>query len=284
MMKDLFYFLLIAILGVNVSAFQRIVSYSQPTIRGQAIDASSKLSDVVATKKGKLAVRRMASALSTTLESSSDLLRQSWYALPMCLALVPLYCTFWAKTYARMPHWWPVTNIDYIVASGNGGPVIAWFLFSNIAYFAAGSYLVQKFPPTKQGPWLLVPTRYTMLGLWVIAAGLISTIFHSVQALGSFAMAEALCYVDHGFAISACFYYWETLPRPSRRVWALGFAGSVALVITYPGYAWLHSTWHFLSAAGATLWAVEGHAAQHVASNHPKATSRKPDVPGPRMF
>jgi hypothetical protein len=303
MIQDLFYLLLLAILVVNLSAFQRAVPtsppsipteyafefgtqkkrsvYSQHAIPKQATDTSYPLSDVVvSTKKDKLVVsvkmladamvRRMPSAISTTREPSTDLLLKSWYALPMGLALVPLYCTFCAKTSARMPHWWPVTNIDHIVASGNGGPVIAWFIFSNIAYFASGSYLVKKFPPIKQGPWLHVPTRYTMLGVWVLAAGLVSTIFHSVQALGSFSMAEALCYVDHGVAISACFYYFETLPRPSRRVWALGFAGSVALVITHPGYyAWMHSTWHFLSAAGALLWALEGHASQNVASHHP---------------
>jgi hypothetical protein len=161
-----------------------------------------------------------------------------------------------------------MTNIDHILASGNGGPVIAWFLFSNIAYFFSGSYIVKKFPPAKRGPWLCVPTRYTMLGLWILAAGLISTIFHSVQALGSYSVASSLCYIDHGFAISACFYYFETLPRPSRRVWAIGLAAIPALVITYPGYAWLHSAWHFLSAAAATLWAVEGHASQNVASDH----------------
>lgn len=257
--------------------------YWQPTIiPRQASDTSSGLLDavVVSTKKEKLAdsfkmladtvVRRMPSALSTTRDTSIDLLLKSWYALPMFLALVPLYCTFGAKTCARMPHWWPVINIDHVMASGNGGPVIAWFLFSNIAYFASGSYIVKQFPPTmtkQQGPWRLlrcaVPTRYTMLGVWILAAGLVSTIFHSVQALGPYTMAEALCYVDHGFAISACFYYFETLPRPSRRVWAFGLTGIATLVITDPGYTWLHSTWHFLSAAAATLWAVEGHASQN---------------------
>jgi hypothetical protein len=327
-MKDLFYILLLAILAVNVIAFQRTVLPPSITSRAsirptstspspslgiipstehalvapsrsvyqkysQASDTSFGLSDVVVVPtKTKTFLdyysfklldsfqrRRPLSTTTTrettTITSVTHLLLQWWYAFPMCLALVPLYCTFWAKTCARMPHWWPMTNMDYIVASsGNGALIIACFLLSNSAYLLSGSYLVQKFPPIQQqhqqgGPssWRRlapVPTKYTMLGLWILAAGLVSTIFHFVQALGSFHMAEALCFVDHGVAISACFYYWKTLPRPSRRVWALGLMGGVALVITVPGYyvGW-HSTWHFLSAAGATLWAVEGHASQN---------------------
>ena len=97
-----------------------------------------------------------------------------------------------------------------------------------------------------------------MLGIWVLACGLISTIFHSVQALGSFAVANALCYVDHAFAISAAFYFLKTCGMPSRRTLTIGVISLITLAVTYPGYAWLHSTWHYLSALTATKWAVEG--------------------------
>ena len=99
-----------------------------------------------------------------------------------------------------------------------------------------------------------------MLGLWILTAGLISTVFHSVQALGSYSVAESLCYIDHGVAISASFYFLDTCGLPSKRVLALGLAGLAALAFTYPSYAFLHSSWHFLSAAAATKWAIEGHA------------------------
>ena len=156
--------------------------------------------------------------------------------------------------------------MDHIAASTNGGAVIAGFLLSNMAYFLSGSYLVKRFPPIRKGIKIL-PTRYTMLGIWVLLAGLVSTIFHSVQALGPYTVAEGLCYIDHGIAISSTFYFWETCGRPSRRVWAFGLAGFVALVLTHPGYAFLHSSWHFLSAAAATIWGLEGYIQQSTASH-----------------
>jgi hypothetical protein len=102
-----------------------------------------------------------------------------------------------------------------------------------------------------------------MLGVWILLAGAVSTIFHSVQALGSYVIAESLCYVDHGVAISAFLYYFKTCGFPSKKVWALGIAGLLALVFTHPFYAVLHSLWHFLSAAAATLWAIESHDRLH---------------------
>jgi hypothetical protein len=157
-----------------------------------------------------------------------------------------------------MPDWWQVFNMDYIKKSQNASLVVGCFLFSNISYFLAGTYILNRFPFQKAGN-IYQPTRFSMLGVWILVAGLVSVIFHSVQALGSYTVAEALCYIDHGVAISSGFYYVDTCGWPSRLTCAIGLAGIAALVLTYPGYAWLHSSWHLLSAAAATRWAIEGH-------------------------
>ena len=243
-----------------------------PLIQRHAGDASFDL----VTKKEKfvrsfksttnVVIQNIPSAWSTTRQASLDLWKRSWWAMPMFLALVPPYSVLATQTFASMPDWWQVVKMDHIAASTNGGAVIAGFLLSNMAYFLSGSYLVKRFPPIRKGIKIL-PTRYTMLGIWVLLAGLVSTIFHSVQALGPYTVAEGLCYIDHGIAISSTFYFWETCGRPSRRVWAFGLAGFVALVLTHPGYAFLHSSWHFLSAAAATIWGLEGYIQQSTASH-----------------
>jgi hypothetical protein len=112
----------------------------------------------------------------------------------------------------------------------------------------------------RRGSVQINPNRFAMLGVWVCLAGLISTIFHSVQALGSHALAESLCYIDHAVAISAILYFIDTCGIPSKLVSTIGTVAIGTLVITpTPGYAWLHSTWHYLSALAATKWAIEGH-------------------------
>jgi hypothetical protein len=195
---------------------------------------------------------------TSTRNVALEFLRKSWWILPMILALVPLYCVFVKGTCATMPDWWQVVKMDYIKKSQNASLVVGCFLFSNISYFLAGTYILNRFPFQKEGN-IYQPTRFSMLGVWMLVAGLVSVIFHSVQALGSYTVAEALCYIDHGVAISSSFYYVDTCGLPSRLTLAIGLAGIVALVLTYPGYAWLHSSWHLLSAVAATRWAIEGH-------------------------
>jgi hypothetical protein len=86
-----------------------------------------------------------------------------------------------------------------------------------------------------------------------------STIFHIVQAVGDPLLAEALCYLDHGIAISGGLYFWHICGRPSKTTLAIGSVGIVALCLPLrPGYAWLHSAWHFLSAAAAVAWTQQG--------------------------
>jgi hypothetical protein len=248
-----------------------------------SLDVTSK-----ATKKLKTATQAISFLnWSEAVDETLMFVRNYWWLIPSFAALVPLFTTFVLGIGdAAMPHWWPVTPMDHIVKSPDAALVIGFFLGSNIAYFLSGSFLLCQFPFDRvdntalplasisnsknlEGVALLrkikhrllatrmVPTRQSWLGLFLLWAGLISTIFHTEQALGSYAISNSLCYLDHAVAGTACFYYFHTCGRPSPRVWALGIAGLIALGVPLPGYAWLHSSWHFLSAAAATLWALE---------------------------
>lgn len=104
----------------------------------------------------------------------------------------------------------------------------------------------------------------TGLAFWILTSGLVSTIFHSFQAMSgsaeASALAEALCFVDHGVAGASVLYFWNVCGRPRRSTVVVGVAGLVALALPLrPGYAWLHSLWHFLSATAALLWAFQKH-------------------------
>jgi hypothetical protein len=161
-----------------------------------------------------------------------------------------------------MPDWWSVVNMDHIVASDNASWIIAPFLGSNVAYVLSGIYLMKQFrffDRSQSGNLVFRPTKFSMLGVWVLVAGLISTIYHSFQALGNFQLAESLCYLDHAVAGSAMFYFFDTCGVPSKMASIIGAVAIVTLVVTTPSYAWLHSSWHYLSAATATQWALDGY-------------------------
>jgi hypothetical protein len=236
------------------------VSHFHPIVQRQASQTSFDLRDVISSKAATVGSVLERSSLYQSAQAGGKVFSKCWWILPMFLALVPMYCALVKGSCARMPSWWQVYNIDHVLKAKSAAVVVGCFLFSNIAYFMSGTYLLNRFPFERKGKsTAFKPTRFSMLGVWILAAGVVSTIFHSVQALGPYSVAEALCYVDHGVAISASFYFFDTCGLPSRRVCAIGLAGIAALVITHPGYAWLHSTWHLLSAAAATRWAVEGY-------------------------
>ena len=236
----------------------------KPLVQRQASETLFNLGDVVSSKAGTIqdVVKRSFYSLeqplpviaTTTRDAAIEFLRKSWWTFPMILALLPFYCLFFKGVCATMPDWWQVVKID----THNTPFSVGCFLFSNASYFLAGSYLLTRFPFQRKGK-VYQPTRFSMLGVWILVAGLVSVIFHSVQTVGSYALAESLCYIDHGIAISSGFYYFDTCGFPSRCTLGLGLAGLAALVFTYPGYVWLHSSWHLLSAAAATRWALEGH-------------------------
>jgi hypothetical protein len=197
--------------------------------------------------------------------------RNKWYMFPMMLAFVPFYCAIFQGKYAAMPEWWNVVNMDCIIASDHGRWIIGHFLGSNLSYMFSGLYLLNKFrfirtskksqgsSSTGISTLKIRRTKFSMLGAWICLAGIVSTIFHSVQALGSYALAQSLCYVDHAVAFSAFAYYLHTCGFPSKKVSAIGIVALATLCITDPGYSFLHALWHYLSAAAATRWALEGY-------------------------
>ncbi|CAB9507562.1 expressed unknown protein [Seminavis robusta] len=271
------------------SSKRALVAQSSQTALGSALQ--------VTTRKLKTATQSLPFFnWNDALDQVLFFIKTYYWVLPSFLALVPLYTTFVLGIGdAAMPHWWPVTKMDYILKSPDAALVIGHFLASNIAYFLCGGYLVKKFPfvkPEQQETsktttinesvgrassvlaatttavvgfkdrlltMKLIPTQQTWLGLLLLSAGVISTIFHTEQALGSYALSNSLCYLDHAVAGTATFYFFHTCGKPSPRVWALGVTGLAFLSIPLPGYAWLHSAWHYLSAAAATLWALESH-------------------------
>jgi len=181
----------------------------------------------------------------------------------MLLALVPPYSAIFKGTYATMPEWWNVFNLDHLAASDNGHWIIASFLGSNIAYAMSGIYLMKRlgfFERSQSGSLTVRPSKFSMLGVWVATAGVVSTIYHYVQTLGSFNIANSLCYLDHAVAGSATLYFFDTCGVPSKIASLIGAAALVTLCIATPtSYAWIHSSWHFLSAATATRWALDAY-------------------------
>jgi hypothetical protein len=203
------------------------------------------------------------SVSSASVTSLISLVRNYWWLTPMSLAIIPLYCAIFKGTCAAMPDWWNVVPMEHIAAADNAQWIIGHFLASNMSYFISGLYLMLKrFPLLRKSRTRGIKirmTKFSMLGAWIFLAGAVSTIFHSVQALGPYPLAQSLCYLDHAVAVSAFCYFVETCGCPSRRVLSVGGASLITLCVTSPGYTLLHSSWHYLSAATATLWALEGY-------------------------
>lgn len=185
-------------------------------------------------------------------------LQKCWWCLPMFLALVPPYCALVHGTSATTPSWWALVKLDSVLHSPYAAFILGFFLLSNISYFISGIYLYLRYHHFVPA----VEARDPLLGGSVMTAGAVSTVFHSVQALGPHSVAECLCYIDHGVAISSILYFWCKCGRPSRTTWLLSILGLATLCLSGPGYAWLHSVWHVLSAAAAVVWARDGLDAQ----------------------
>jgi hypothetical protein len=225
---------------------------------------------------------------AASVAAGKNLVKTSWWASPMFACLIPVYHALVLQQGASMPHWWRVFPMENLWASPDAIAIVGFFLLSNLAYFLASAYLIAMFPPVSSASTTttsvasaesqakmgrlstmlsLRPTKHTGLGLWVAAAGAISTLFHSFQALGDYGIAEGLCYIDHGVALTAIFYFWRVLGRPSPATCVVSLAGLVTLVLTHPGYAYLHSTWHLLSASAAILWVTQSPAGAAMSSD-----------------
>ena len=191
--------------GLSVSATGGLSKLSQ------SVDASSDL--VTFTKHdslNKLFIKQVTqpaakllagvpSVIGSAVVSIGQTFRRGWWCFPMLLVCVPLYSSLVLGTVATMPSWWPLTRMDHILASPYAKLIIGVFLGSNLSYYIAGSYLLLRETGALARNQLHRPLKgYPLLGVLVLAAGTVSTVFHSVQALGNFSVAEVLCYVDHG--------------------------------------------------------------------------------------
>jgi hypothetical protein len=187
--------------AIRVKHQERVV----PSKLSQAIEVSSDLVTLgSATSVNKQVTKQLAlvvtailtvttsvsRALASVARGIGTVFRRGWWCLPMLLAVVPLYSSFVLGTPASMPSWWPLTRMDHILKSPYAKLIIGIFLGSNISYFVSGSYLLLRetgalkhatLPKTLKG--------YPLLGVLVLAAGSVSTVFHSVQALGCFQLA-----------------------------------------------------------------------------------------------
>lgn len=226
---------------VSLNRLSQVFSVSATNIAAQMLIAYGTVFQVTRT------------VATESFQIAKATIMQYWWTFPMILCFVPLISHSLFQHTALTPDFWKMVNMQYIAESPDALMVIGCFLGSNIAYIIAALFLLIRYPSR------ILPRG---IGLWILSAGVISTIFHSVQAIGDTIIAEALCYVDHGIAATAILYFWNVCGKPppeSKKFWLLAISGLVALCCPLkPGYAWLHSTWHFLSAGAAVVWALEG--------------------------
>jgi len=186
-----------------------------------------------------------------------------WWLFPLTLCLVPVYTKAVLQTTPVTPDFWKLVSLDFLHHShpATATTTISAFLLSNISYFLTGAFFLLRNNNNNNNndTQSSSSSSLTAAGYWVLLAGSMSTVFHTVQAVGDYSVAEALCYLDHGVAGTAILYFWRTFSHPSRRTTALGLAGLVALASPSSNavYAVLHSLWHFLSAATAVVWAMD---------------------------
>jgi hypothetical protein len=202
-----------------------------------------------------------------------------WYLLPSLLCLVPVYTlTVW-QTIPVTPDVWKLVNMDFIwwyyTQKHHAISVIFTFLASNASFFIAALYLLKQSGASKTdfstaAQMTAADTAAAVLnrskqmpsslGYWVLAAGVMSTIFHTVQACGNYRIAEALCYLDHGIAGTAICHFYNRCGMPSLRTIVSGIVAFIILAfpitsIHLPSYTTLHSLWHTLAAITAVVWA-----------------------------
>jgi hypothetical protein len=187
-----------------------------------------------------------------------QILCEIWWLSPILLCLVPVFSQLCFSTLPATPDVWKLVNLPAL--RHNNAFFVAGFLTSNISYVASAATLVWSGRLTPTASW--VWSHRFSPAAWILAAGLVSSAFHSVQSFGTYSVAEAWCYLDHGVAITAMLYFWRTFGLPSSKVfWGTAIAGLLALIAPTADngkvYTVLHSTWHVLSATAAALWALD---------------------------
>lgn len=144
----------------------------------------------------------------------------------LLLVLVPIICIM-NRSYAQMPSWWAMTNLNYLHNSRVGAVICIWFLSSIVFDFLSGLYLLNAKPFQKKGVRTFDQKNKSdigfyyndgcdpMLGWLTICSGGICLLYHSFQTTGPLNVAESICFVDHGFAVSSACYFFDKCGVPS---------------------------------------------------------------------
>lgn len=205
--------------------------------------------------------QRMWSLVMTTTTGTGIAVKQAWWCFPLILVLVPIHAMLTGQ-YAQMPEFWPLIDLGSLTPLSFMG-----FLASNVFYFLSGLFLLNKIrlpeiSSSKTFQRMNVSfhtSRKPMLGASVMLSGLVSLIYHTFQGMGHTPIAESLCYVDHGVALSCSLYFLKQCGIPSYKTLSIGIPSlgllAAPVVETYP---FLHSLWHLLSAVVTISWASDG--------------------------
>lgn len=216
------------------------------------------------------ALRSIKSTGYATLQGTRLALRQSWWCFPMLVILFPIICIMNGSC-AQMPSWWAMSNLNHLHSSKIGHLICTGFLFSNIFYFISGLHLLNVNPLQRNGSFCLdshgskVGSGVTnnrgsdpILGWLVLSSGVISLLYHTFQTFGALNIAESLCFVDHGLALSSGCCFFDKCGMPSLKTWIIGMISLCLLAIEGDVYPIVHSLWH-LGSAGVTIsWACDG--------------------------
>jgi len=243
------------------------VSQRMPSLTNNMELGCKKLSQTLTSSS----ISASTSTLSSIWKGTRSALRQSWWCFPMILVLFPFYCLL-NGSHAQMPNWWSMNNLNHLHSSTIGHLVCTGFLFSNIFYFLSGLYLLNGIPlrnerrltdehegEGEESGMYNTKTNHPILGWLLLCSGGMSLIYHAVQSLGPWLVAESLCFVDHGLAISSVCCFFDRCGMPSVRTLLIGISSlSLLAVGTDSVYPVIHSFWHVGSAAAAVLWASDG--------------------------
>eukprot|EP00553_Chaetoceros_curvisetus_P015088 CAMPEP_0204650170 /NCGR_PEP_ID=MMETSP0718-20130828/11023_1 /ASSEMBLY_ACC=CAM_ASM_000674 /TAXON_ID=230516 /ORGANISM="Chaetoceros curvisetus" /LENGTH=282 /DNA_ID=CAMNT_0051673471 /DNA_START=26 /DNA_END=874 /DNA_ORIENTATION=+ len=196
--------------------------------------------------------------LLASFRGASLAIKESWWCLPMLVIAIPIYSAVFHGTYAKMPNWWAFEGLGYLKDMPG---LCVTFLVSNIFYFLSGLYLldcinIEKL--TKKQQWSSHTSRYPLLGALTLTSGIISVIYHTCQALGNINVAETLCFVDHGVALTSGLYFFRKCGVPSIKTLAIGVPSLAFLAFPGDMYPVIHSLWHMGSSGVTISWALDG--------------------------
>ena len=268
----------------NTSSYRKY-TYSPSSSQRHVIQqlASSPSSSLSSLKEAWF--RSMSSTVTALRQGTSFAVRQSWWCFPMILFLIPLISLMNGSS-AQMPSWWAMSNLKHLHESKTGIALIIGFLSSNIFYFMSGLYLLNALPfmrrrnngngicnvngngnnktsvnenrSSNQIGTINQNGIHPMLGWIVLSSGAMSLIYHTFQAVGPLNIAESLCFIDHGLALSSGLFFLDKCGLPSLKTWIIGTVSLAFLATSGDVYPIVHSLWHLGSASATISWASDG--------------------------